>query len=51
MNPVWPAAFSVLYLNYATDQEFMPQFEHNADSLIKVLQTAASYKGGDGHDG
>lgn len=37
MQLLWSAALSALYLNYDMDQDFMPQFEKNAQELEKLL--------------
>ena len=34
LNPIWNAIFTKLYTDYDTAQEFMPQFQRNADKLL-----------------
>lgn len=44
MNTIWTAAFAVVYLNYETDKDFMPQFDENIrrffDMMDEVLRDA-----------
>lgn len=37
MELVWTAAFVVLYLHYDTGEDFLPQFEENAQSFQELL--------------
>lgn len=46
MELSWTVAFVGLYLNYETDQEFMPQFEENVREITGLLQMAPIKKGG-----
>ena len=39
MDFIWSNIFRLLYLNYDTEQEFMPQFEDNVSKLKAVYQT------------
>ena len=38
MNQVWTAFGTVIYMNYKTDKEFLPQFEKNAKSVLTLLR-------------
>lgn len=38
MQLAWQACFIELYLNYDTEEEFMPQFEDNVQSFHGLLQ-------------
>ena len=46
MELSWTAAFVGLYLNYETDQEFLPQFEKNVREITALLQMAPIKEGG-----
>ena len=37
MQMLWSATYIGLYLNYDTEQEFLPQFEENAQKVFKLL--------------
>lgn len=45
MQMLWSATYIGLYLNYDTEQEFLPQFEDNAQKVFKFL--AMVEEGGD----
>lgn len=45
MQMLWSATYIGLYLNYDTEQEFLPQFEENAQKVFKFL--AMVEEGGD----
>lgn len=38
MSKIWTAFGTMIYMNYETDKEFLPQFEKNADSVLKLLR-------------
>lgn len=38
MDKVWSATLAALYLEYDTDQEFMPQFEENSVRMLTLVQ-------------
>lgn len=38
MNKIWTAFGSVIYMNYETDKNFLPQFEENAESVLRLLR-------------
>ena len=37
LNPIWNVIFAKLYRDYDTEQEFMPQFQRNADKLLRDI--------------
>lgn len=43
---MWNLAYALLYLHYDTEQEFMQQFEENAEELFNILRLAPSEQGG-----
>lgn len=51
MCMVWDAVFKLLYLNYKTDQEFLPQFEKNAAATLDVLDIFEPQEGADKNAG
>ncbi len=44
---MWNLIYALLYLHYEIDQDFMPQFEKNAEDLLTVLHLAPSEQGGE----
>lgn len=46
MEQVWTAAFVGLYLHYDTRQDFIPQFEANAEKFFGMMNSAFSLGGG-----
>lgn len=47
----WNAVLKLLYLDYNTDQEFLPQFEKNAAKTLEVLSIFDIEKGAEAHAG
>lgn len=45
MCMAWDAVFKLLYLNYRTDQEFLPQFEKNVEATLELLSIFEPQKG------
>ena len=37
MRKVWSTLLALMYLNYDTEQEFLPQFEQNAAEVTELL--------------
>lgn len=37
LKPIWNVIFAKLYRDYDTEQEFMPQFQRNADKLLRDI--------------
>ena len=46
MQQVWTVAFIGLYLHYEMEEEFMVQFEKNAEAFFKMVESAIA-EGGD----
>ena len=38
MQAVWYAVYTLLYLDYNTEEEFLPQFEENTAKLVELLR-------------
>ncbi|MHB8061743.1 MAG: hypothetical protein ACYDG2_03780 [Ruminiclostridium sp.] len=38
LNKVWSLIYVLLYLDYDTEQKFLPQYIWNAERLIKMLE-------------
>lgn len=47
MDIVWTAVFAGLYLNYKTDEDFMPQFNKNVQDVFSMLHGSDTREGGD----
>ena len=45
MMEVWFVVRVVLYLQYATSRDFLPQFKSNAENLLKLLDDIPKLKG------
>lgn len=43
---MWNVIYGFLYLNYDIEQEFVPQFEKNAEEALSLLRLAPTGKGG-----
>lgn len=46
MQQVWTVAFIGLYLHYETEEDFMPQFEKNAEAFFRMVESVIA-EGGD----
>ena len=44
MRQVWNPVFGILYLCYDLEKEFLPQFQKNAEKLLRGLQMTADTK-------
>ena len=44
MMEIWFVVRVVLYLQYDTSKDFLQQFQHNADNLLKLLDNIPRLK-------
>ncbi len=47
LEVMWNLIYALLYVHYDIEQDFMPQFEKNAEDLLMVLRCAPTEMGGE----